>query len=74
MSPNLTSGVDPAQIAREADGHPLFLHELVRHAALAGGRAGVRLDEALLARVDGLEPASRRLLEVRRASPARRCR
>ncbi len=64
LSQNLASDVDPAQIAREAEGHPLFLHELVRHAALVGGRAGVRLEEALLARVDGLEPASRRLLEV----------
>jgi len=64
LSRNLASDVDAAQIAREAEGHPLFLHELVRHAALVGGRAGVRLEEALLARVDGLEPASRRLLEV----------
>jgi len=64
LTHNLAVGVDAAQIAREADGHPLFLHELVRHAALVGGPAVVRLEEALLARVDGLEPEARRLLEV----------
>ncbi|HXU70501.1 MAG TPA: AAA family ATPase [Polyangia bacterium] len=64
LSHNLAVGVDPAQIAREAEGHPLFLHELVRHAALVGGPAAVRLEQALLARVDGLEPEARRFLEV----------
>jgi eukaryotic-like serine/threonine-protein kinase len=64
LSHNLAVGVDAAQIAREAEGHPLFLHELVRHAALVGGPAAVRLEQALLARVDGLELEARRLLEV----------
>jgi hypothetical protein len=64
LSHNLSVSLDAAQIAREADGHPLFLHELVRHAALVGGPAGLRLEEALLARVDGLEPEARSLLEV----------
>jgi hypothetical protein len=64
LSQHLAVGVDPEQIAREAEGHPLFLHELVRHAATAGTTAGVRLDQALLARVDSLEPEAQRLLEV----------
>jgi hypothetical protein len=53
-------------IAREADGHPLFLDELVRHAVLEGGPApaNVHLDEALVARVGRLEPAARGLLEL----------
>jgi hypothetical protein len=50
-------------IADEARGHPLFLHELVRHQAQAGAQP-VRLDEALWARIAQLEPPARRLLEV----------
>ncbi|HJZ87298.1 MAG TPA: AAA family ATPase [Polyangia bacterium] len=55
-----------AHIALEAGGHPLFIHELVRHLALAGAAApgAVRLDEALWARVVGLETPARRLVEV----------
>ena len=64
LSQNLAVGVDPEQLAREAEGHPLFLHELVRHAALAGQAVGVRLEEALLARVDGQDLNAQRLLEV----------
>jgi serine/threonine protein kinase len=64
LSQQLAVGVDPAQIAREADGHPLFLYELVRHAASAGTTVGVRLDQALLARIDDLQPEAQRLLEV----------
>ena len=52
-------------IAGEAAGHPLFLHELARHAELADGHPrALRLDDALWARVQALEPPARKLLEV----------
>jgi hypothetical protein len=53
-------------IAREAGGHPLFLVELAHQVSRDGGAGvgGVRLDGALWARVQHLEPAARRLLEV----------
>src|SRR5207244_626662 len=46
---------DPAAIAREAGGHPLFIQELVRHAALSGGLGPtlVRLDEPVRKRLHG---------------------
>jgi tRNA A-37 threonylcarbamoyl transferase component Bud32 len=57
------SRADPRALAHEAEGHPLFLHELIRHVATTG--TGVaRLDEALLSRVDLLDPPARHLLEV----------
>ena len=64
LSQRLDAGVDPADLARETEGHPLFLHELVRHVATLGHAAGVRLDEALALRIDALDPPARRLLEV----------
>jgi eukaryotic-like serine/threonine-protein kinase len=53
-------------IVDEARGHPLFIHELVRHATIVGGSASVRLklDDALWARVCQLDPAARQLLEI----------
>jgi hypothetical protein len=57
--------IDLAALAREAQGHPLFVRELVRHAEEAGGpSAGLLLDEVLAARVARLEPPARALLEV----------
>ncbi len=57
-----------ATIVRESAGHPMFVAELVRHAVLRGdtGTAGddVRLDDVLAERIDALEPAERRLLEL----------
>jgi tetratricopeptide (TPR) repeat protein len=61
------SQADAATIAREADGHPLFIDELVRHAAARRGSetgAGLRLDDALWTRVGRLDLSSRRVLEV----------
>ncbi len=57
-------------IAEEADGHPLFIDALVRH-AMDGGASGageargvVRLEDALWSRVQNLEPAARELIEL----------
>ncbi|MBI4508668.1 MAG: protein kinase [Deltaproteobacteria bacterium] len=59
------SGVDVEGIAREASGHPMFIHELARHVSQRAGQdAPVRLDEALWERVQELEAQARRLLEV----------
>ena len=60
-------GVDAEAIATEAAGHPLFIDELVRHAALTVGKypaGALRLDDALAARVERLDPSARRVLEI----------
>lgn len=55
--------VDAAAIAREAEGHPMFIAELSRFAAER--RAGTsNLDEALWARACDLTQTARRLLHV----------
>ncbi len=52
-------------ITREGGGHPMFIHELVRHfEATAGDSSEVRLDDALWSRIRLLDPPSRRLLEL----------
>ena len=64
--------VSTEQIAREADGYPLFVDELVRHAAfvtasvhVAGSRSGaLSLEDALWARIGALDVAPRRLVEI----------
>jgi serine/threonine protein kinase/tetratricopeptide (TPR) repeat protein len=57
--------VDVAALAEEGGGHPLFLDALVRHRLSRSGDAGpVRLDDALRARIQRLDPAARRLIEV----------
>ena len=55
-----------ADIAREAGGHPFFIDELVRFAHAGGGEpaTGLRLGDALLARVASLPREARLLLEV----------
>ncbi len=57
---------DARALATEAGGHPLFLHELVRHVTTAGldARRVAKLDDALNARFHQLSPLARRLLEV----------
>ncbi len=61
------SGEEMAQrIAREANGHPLFIDELVRH-ALQGSEEQAktaRLEDALVARIDRLDEAQRQVLDV----------
>ena len=53
-------------IAREAEGHPLFIDELVRHALMADAPTpgGVRLEDALLGRARRLDPTLRKLVEL----------
>ncbi len=53
-------------IAKESEGHPLFIDALVRHAMAEGDRAPgmVRLEDALWSRVQSLEPAARELIEL----------
>ena len=54
------------RIANEAGGHPLFVDELVRHSQLTGevAPANILLDDALVARVQRLDPDARTLLEL----------
>ncbi|MBI4510522.1 MAG: protein kinase [Deltaproteobacteria bacterium] len=56
----------PEAIAREADGHPLFIEELARNSTLQDGQApiAVRLTEAIQARIESLSPSARELLEL----------
>jgi hypothetical protein len=62
----LGGAADAPAIAREAGGHPLFIQELVRYAGMTGDRprGEVRLDEALAARIDRLDPPARKLLDL----------
>ncbi len=56
---------DPESIAAEAGGHPLFVEVLARHGA-RGGSTGdeVKLDDAIWARILGLEGATREMAEL----------
>jgi serine/threonine protein kinase len=56
--------VSPESIADEAAGHPLFIHELVRHAAVEMRPRSLRLDEALWSRIRRLELTAQTLLEL----------
>jgi hypothetical protein len=52
------------ELASEAEGHPLFIDELVRHSVVAkSGKASHRLEDALGARIDRLEPVVQTLLQ-----------
>lgn len=63
-----------AQIARESEGNPLFVEQLVQHAALPGGPgeagrpaesgASISLEGLIRARLSALPEDARRLLEV----------
>jgi serine/threonine protein kinase len=58
---------EAARIAIESEGNPLFVEELVRHAASRrrrGDNREISLEQLVLARLDGLSPVARRLLEV----------
>ena len=57
--------IDADNLVEEAGGHPLFIDALLRHRRLQIHDDGpVRLDDALWARIRGLEPRARRLLEL----------
>ena len=65
------SKLDARSIAEEADGHPLFIDALVRHAMDAPGAARseagprtVKLEDALWSRVQHLDAAPRELIEL----------
>jgi tetratricopeptide (TPR) repeat protein len=60
-------GVDARSIAREAGGHPMFIHELVQHVALWGDEDKPelpRIDDAIRARVARLDGGSRAIVEL----------
>ncbi len=62
----LIGQVSASLIAIEARGHPLYVDELVRHAALVGGGEieRPRLEEAIWARVSSLNPEALGVLEL----------
>jgi eukaryotic-like serine/threonine-protein kinase len=52
-------------IAREAAGHPLFIDALVRYSAVAGeATGGLRLEDALWARVSNLAAGPKQVMEM----------
>src|SRR5690606_22387667 len=60
--------LDFAAIARETQGHPLYISELVRYAATRGSTGepdkAIRLDEAILARIAELPFEARVIIDV----------
>ncbi len=63
IAPGLAVQID--SLATEADGHPLFIDEIVRHLFLVGATHGVlKLEDALWSRIASLEEAPRRIVEV----------
>jgi hypothetical protein len=60
------TSIDAAQVAREAEGHPLFIDALVRYSQQVKLTDGARpeLDDALRFRIGQLDPDARRLLEL----------
>jgi hypothetical protein len=57
--------IDADDLVEEAGGHPLFIDALLQHRRLHADDGGaVRLDDALWARILGLEPRARRLLDL----------
>ena len=62
LAPNLD--LDLAEIVRETGGHPLYITELVRYLAAHRDQSAVRLDEAILARIDGLSVEARSIVEA----------
>jgi serine/threonine protein kinase len=61
-----SGSLDPTRIAKETGGHPLFIHELVRHLGTVGAGmvSGVGLEEALGARIGRLDESPRQVLDV----------
>jgi hypothetical protein len=63
------SELDPVAVANEANGHPLFIDELIRHKRVDPG--ALRLDDVLWARISQLEPAARTILQLAAISGGR---
>ena len=64
-APDAEGRVDVDAIAEESEGHPLFIDVLIRHRLSHGNTATEpRLEEALWERVNALDLAERRVLEV----------
>ena len=62
---NVGAEADPERIAREAEGHPLFIDELVRHLATSSeSRGPVRLDQAIWHRINALAEKPRQIVEL----------
>ena len=64
LSGGEVDGAALATIVEEAGGHPLFIDELVRQRASLKRQRIFKLDDALWARVERLDPLARRLLEM----------
>lgn len=64
--------IDVESVAREAQGYPIFLHELVRHHAVRtdATQRPLALEDAIWARIETLDDLSRRLLEVVALAPS----
>jgi hypothetical protein len=56
--------VDIDRVLLEANGHPLFLDALLRHRKTHGETRGIRLDDALVARVDAMSTEAREIFDV----------
>jgi tRNA A-37 threonylcarbamoyl transferase component Bud32/tetratricopeptide (TPR) repeat protein len=65
LAPTGSSAVDPATIAIEAGGHPLFVEELAHRVARMGSADGhLRLDDVIGSRVAQLDEAARNVAEI----------
>ncbi len=66
LVPALVARLDLPRIVREAGGHPMFLHEILRHVETQGADVApsATLDDALWARVGLLRADARQVLEV----------
>jgi hypothetical protein len=60
------AGVKAHQVAQEAGGHPMFIHELVRHASTAGAlsQASLQLEEVLWSRISHLDAVALQVLQL----------
>ena len=63
---SVPAGVNAQQIAQEAAGHPLFIHELIRHACATGApsQQPLHLEEVLGSRVNQLDADARNVLQL----------
>ncbi len=63
LAPGLAVQIDA--LAAEADGHPLFIDEIVRHLFAVGGSHGeLKLEDALWTRIRSLDALPRQIVEL----------